>query len=261
MSIGDFRLGYTVSGLAIGLLVGLTGVGGGSLMTPMLILVFRMQALHAVGVDLLFAAITKAFGTAVHGRVRTVEWPIVGWMAAGSLPMTLITLGILGVIGPPSAEVNRAVSKALGVALVVTAISVALRPYVTQWSQRRYGSWATQRARALTVVLGMVLGVLVPITSVGAAALGMPLLLLLYPNIASARLVGADIAHAVPLTLVAGIGHLFVNSVDPLLLLSLVAGSIPGVVLGSLASGRVPDRLLRYAMSVALILAGWRLLT
>ncbi len=260
MSFDGFRIGYPISGLLIGLLVGLTGVGGGSLMTPLLILVFGMRALNAVGVDLLFAAITKAFGTAVHGRVKTVEWPVAGWMAAGSIPAALIIIGALSFLGPPTAAVNRAVSQALGAALVLTAISVALRPYVTNWTQRRYGNWAARKARTLTVLLGVLLGILVPITSVGAAALGMPILLLLYPNISSARLVGADIAHAVPLTLVAGIGHLYINSIDPVLLLSLVAGSIPGVVLGSIASGRIPDRLLRYAMSIALVLAGWKLL-
>ena len=259
MSFDQFRIGYPISGLLIGMLVGLTGVGGGSLMTPMLIIVFGMRALNAIGVDLLFAAITKAFGTAIHGSVRTVEWRVVGWMLAGSIPMTLVTLATLAVLGAPSAEVNRAVGKALGAALILTAVSVALRPYATQWAQRHVGTWATSRAVGLTVLLGVLLGVLVPVTSVGAAALGMPLLLLLYPNVSSARLVGADIAHAVPLTLVAGIGHLFVQSTDPVLLLSLLGGSVPGVILGSLASGRVPDRLLRYCMSIALVLAGWKL--
>ena len=259
MSLDQFRIGYPISGLLIGMLVGLTGVGGGSLMTPMLILVFGMRALNAIGIDLLFAAITKAFGTVVHGSVRTVEWRVVGWMLAGSIPMALITLGALSWLGMPGAEVNRAVSKALGAALILTAVSVALRPYATRWAERRVGNWATRQAALLTVLLGALLGVLVPITSVGAAALGMPILLLLYPGVTSVRLVGADIAHAVPLTLVAGLGHLFVQSTDPVLLLSLVGGSIPGVILGSLASGRVPDRLLRYAMSIALVLAGWKL--
>ncbi len=260
MSFDQFRIGYPISGFAIGLLVGLTGVGGGSLMTPLLILAFGMRALNAIGVDLLFAAITKTFGTAVHGSVRTVEWRVVRLMLAGSLPAALVTLGSLDLLGPPTPEVNHLVSRALGAALVLTAAGVALRPYATLWAQRRFGGAATPRAGLLTVLLGVLLGVLVPITSVGAAALGMPILLLLYPAIPSARLVGADIAHAVPLTLVAGLGHLLVRSIDPVLLLSLIAGSIPGVVFGSFASGRVPDRLLRYCMSIALVLAGWKLL-
>ena len=260
MPFDQFRIGYPISGLLIGILVGLTGVGGGSLMTPMLILVFGMRALNAVGVDLLFAAITKAFGTAAHGSARTVEWPVVWRMLAGSMPMTIVILALLNVLKTPTEALNHAVSIALGAALVLTAVSVALRPQITSWTQRRYGNWASRHATGLTVLLGALLGILVPITSVGAAALGMPLLLLLYPKITSARLVGADIAHAVPLTLVAGMGHLFVRSIDPMLLLSLVAGSVPGVILGSLASGRVPDRVLRYLLSVALVLAGAKLL-
>jgi uncharacterized membrane protein YfcA len=260
LSFEHFRIGFPVSGLLIGLLVGLTGVGGGSLMTPMLILVFGMRALNAVGVDLLFAAVTKTFGTMVHGKMRTVEWPVVWWMLAGSLPMTVVTLLALRLLGPTSAAVNHTATVTIGVALIITAVSVVLRPQVTSLSQRYFGHWASRRSKALTVVLGAVLGVLVPITSVGAAALGMPVLLLLYPRVVSSRLVGADIAHAVPLTLVAGMGHLFVRTIDPVLLLSLLAGSVPGVILGSFASGRIPDRLLRYVLSMALVLAGWKLI-
>ncbi len=255
-----FRIGFPVSGFVIGVLVGLTGVGGGSLMTPLLILVFAMRPLNAIGVDLLFAAITKAFGTVAHGSVRTVEWRVVWLMLAGSMPMTVITLGILALQGPPSAALNHAAAIALGWALVLTALSVAFRPQIVSLTQRRFGNWAGRNAIAMTVLLGVLLGILVPITSVGAAALGMPLLLLIYPGISSARLVGADIAHAVPLTLVAGMGHLLVSPIDPVLLLSLIAGSVPGVVLGSLASGRIPDWLLRIVMTVALMLAGWKLL-
>ena len=260
MHLEEFRIGYPLSGLLIGMLVGLTGVGGGSLMTPMLILVFGMRALNAVGVDLLFAAITKAFGTLVHGSVRTVEWPVVWRMLAGSLPMTAITLGVLSLLGPATTALNHAASVALGAALILTAVSVALRPQIMTFSQRYLGTWASGRSTTLTVMLGAVLGILVPITSVGAAALGMPMLLLLYPGITSVRLVGADIAHAVPLTLVAGLGHLFVRSIDPVLLLMLLAGSVPGVILGSLASGRIPDRWLRYVLSIALVLAGSKML-
>ena len=261
MSFDQFRVGYPLSGLLIGFLVGLTGVGGGSLMTPLLIIIFGMRSLNAVGVDLLFAAITKAVGTAVHGSAQTVEWRVAGRMLAGSIPMALITLGLLGWLGAPSAKLNQAVSKALGWALILTAVSVALRPYVTEWARRRFGSVASRHAVPFTIGLGALLGVLVPMTSVGAAALGMPILLLLYPTTPSVRLVGADIAHAVPLTLVAGLGHLFVRSIDPVLLLALVGGSVPGVIFGSLASGRVPDRLLRYCLSAALVLAGLKLLS
>ncbi len=256
----SFRIGYPVSGFAIGVLVGLTGVGGGSLMTPLLIVVFGMKTMGAVGVDLLFAAVTKAVGTAIHGKLRTVDWPVTGRMLLGSMPMTVVTLGLLAMVGPPSPAVNRGATTALGAALILTAASVALRPQILALGQRLVGAGAAQHSFMLTVVLGMVLGVLVPITSVGAAALGMPVLLLLYPARPTAQLVGADIAHAVPLTLVAGIGHLLVGTIDVGLLASLLAGSIPGIALGSLLAGRVPDQALRYLMAIALILAGWKLL-
>ncbi len=261
MIIERLSIGYSISGLLIGLLVGLTGVGGGSLMTPLLILVFGMRATNAVGLDLLFAAITKAFGTVVHGSARTVEWRIAWQMLAGSIPMAVLTLGLLNWLGLPSGMLDRAISTSLGVALILTAISVVLRPQIARYSQRLAGYAIARRSAALTVLLGAGLGVLVSFTSVGAAAIGLPVLLLLHPRVPSARLVGADIAQAVPLTLVAGMGHLFVHTVDPVLLLSLVAGSIPGVVIGSFASGRLPDGVLRYAMSTALVLAGAKLLT
>ena len=261
MIVERLNIAYSCSGLLIGLLVGLTGVGGGSLMTPLLILVFGMRATNAVGLDLLFAAITKAFGTVVHGSARTVEWRIAWHMLAGSIPMALITLGLINRLGLPNGALDHAVSASLGVALIVTAASVVLRPQITRYSQRLAGAAIARHSSALTVLLGAALGVLVSFTSVGAAAIGLPLLLLLHPRVPSARLVGADIAQAVPLTLVAGMGHLFVHAIDPALLLSLVAGSIPGVVIGSLAAGRLPDGVLRYAMSTALVLAGAKLLT
>ena len=256
----SFSFAYPLSGLVIGTLVGMTGVGGGSLMTPLLIVVFGMPAMGAVGVDLLFAAVTKAFGTAAHGSARTVEWRVAWLMLAGSIPTAIVVLSVLAASGPPAAALNHAVSRGLGVMLVITAASVALRPQISAWTGRRFGSSAPGRATVLTVLLGVLLGILVPITSVGAAAFAMPMLLLLYPGIASARLVGADIAHAVPLTLVAGLGHLLVGTISLWLLLALLAGSVPGVVLGSLLSGRVPDAVLRAVLCVALLLAGWRLL-
>ena len=230
-------------------------------MTPLLILVFGMRAMNAVGVDLLFAAITKAVGTAVHGSAHTVDWRVALLMAVGSLPCTVITLGLLNILALPTATIDHAILTALGVALILTALSVVLRPQLARYTERVTGGTTPRRSATFTVLLGAGLGVLVSFTSVGAASIGMPLLLLIYPRVSSARLVGADIAHAVPLTLVAGLGHLLVNPFNPWLLLWLVAGSIPGVIIGSFASGRLPDSMLRYLLSTALVLAGLRLLT
>ena len=253
-------LGLPVAGFLVGTLVGLTGVGGGSLMTPVLILVFGLRPLRAVGTDLLFAAATKLVGTAVHGRLRTVDWRVAGWLALGSLPTTAVVLGAFSLFGPPDEAANRWAGLALGVALVVTALSVVFRPQMVRWSRRVLGDWALARSVPLTVATGVALGVIVPLTSVGGGALGMPMLLLLWPAQPTALLVGADIAHAVPLTLVAGAGHLLLEPVNWTLLGTLLLGSVPGVVLGSSLSGRVPERVLQPCLAAALVVAGWQLL-
>lgn len=258
MDLSSFAL--PVAGFLVGTLVGLTGVGGGSLMTPVLILVFGMHPLRAVGTDLLFAAVTKMVGTAVHGRLRTVDWRVAAWLALGSLPTTAVVLTGFAVFGPPAEAANRWVGLALGVAMIVTAASVAFRPQIVRWSGRVLGDAAVSRAAPLTVAAGVVLGIIVPLTSVGGGAIGMPVLLLLWPGLPTAYLVGADIAHAVPLTLVAGAGHLLLEPVNWTLLGSLLLGSVPGVAIGSLLSGRVPERLLRWCLATALVVAGWQLL-
>ena len=253
-------LAYVLSGLVVGILVGLTGVGGGSLMTPLLVLLFGFHPATAIGTDLLYAATTKTAGTLVHGLAGTVEWRIVGLLAAGSLPGTLGTLWALSRLGSPSAASGHLLSLALGVALLLTAASLMLRGIIMRHVRRLNLNPGSRRAAILTVVLGVYLGVFVTISSVGAGAIGVTALILLYPTLPTSRVVGSDIAHAVPLTLVAGIGHWLVGSVDWNLFWSLVLGSIPGVVAGSLLSSRVPERLLRQAMALILVVVGIRLL-
>ena len=250
---------YSVAGLLVGILVGLTGVGGGSLMTPLLVLVFGFHPATAVGTDLLYAAATKTVGTTVHGWRGTVDWRVVRRLAIGSVPATVATLLVLGHYGEKSAKAGTTISIVLGVTLVLTAIATFFRARLVGWLTPRLGALEGRRRVALTVALGAILGVLVSLTSVGAGALGMTALLVLYPAQPINRLVGSDIAHAVPLTLIAGFGHWLLGSVDGSLLLSLLVGSVPGVVIGSLVSSRVDEKILRPVLATVLVIVGVKL--
>ena len=251
---------YAVSGLLVGLLVGLTGVGGGSLMTPLLVLVFGIHPSTAVGTDLLYAAATKTVGTAVQGASGTVDWRIVRRLAAGSVPATIVTLLILSQLHGKSDAANHAITFVLGLALIATAIAILFRKFLLSHFAGRVAGLSTGRISTLTIILGAVLGVLVSVSSVGAGAIGVTVLLILYPKMPVSRLVGSDIAHAVPLTLIAGIGHWMIGSVDFHLLASLLVGSIPGIIVGSLISSRIPDHVLRPFLASALALVGGRLI-
>ena len=251
---------YAAAGALVGMLVGLTGVGGGSLMTPLLMLGFGITPAVAVGTDLLFAAGTKLAGTLAHGTGRSVEWRIVALLTAGSLPAALATTLVLRALGAPGTTAERAMSVALGVALVVTAASLLLRPWIAaRLASRPLPADGTRRRALLTVATGVALGVLVTLSSVGAGAIGLTVLALLHPRLPIARLVGSDIAHAVPLTLIAGLGHWAIGDVDPRLLVSLLCGSIPAVVAGSLLATQVPERALRPFLAVILLATAARL--
>jgi uncharacterized membrane protein YfcA len=252
---------YTLSGLAVGVLVGLTGVGGGSLMTPLLVLVFGIHPSTAVGTDLLYAAATKTVGTGVHGFKGTVQWDIVGRLAIGSVPATAVTLWLLSQNarhGPPA---NGLITTTLGWALMVTAIAILFRTAIVGFFAAKSRVLSPIQTTGLTILLGAVLGALVSLTSVGAGALGMTVLLILYPKMDIAKLVGSDIAHAVPLTLLAGLGHWMMGSVNWQLLVSLLAGSVPGIVIGSLLASRTPDGVLRTILAATLALVGGKLLS
>ena len=250
---------YSLSGFVVGLLVGITGVGGGSLMTPLLVLLFHIHPATAVGTDLLYAAATKTVGTLIHGWAGTVEWKIVGLLGAGSLPATILTLVFLAWGGPPAAGTAKMITFVLGIGLLMTAACILFRAQIVAWGQRRFGEMGERRVAILTVITGALLGVFVSISSVGAGAIGVTVLLLLYPRLPLSRIVGSDIAHAVPLTLVAGLGHWITGSVNGHLFWSLISGSVPGIIVGSLISTRVSDRFLRPALAGVLILVGGRL--
>lgn len=257
--LASFDLRFVFSGFVVGLLIGQTGMGGGALMTPILVLIFGVHPATAVGTDLLYASATKTAGTLVHGLNHTVNWRIVGRLAAGSVPATAITLLAIShfdVTGPTS---GRIIGLLLGVMLLLTALSLIFRRQFLRLVGPALERVPPSKSAQLTVIVGIVLGGLVTISSVGAGALGVTALLMLYPRVPMAVIVGSDIAHAVPLTLVAGLGHWWLGSVDWPLLTSLLGGSIPGIVLGSYLSAHIPDAVLRPILAVTLIVVGGRL--
>ncbi len=259
MNVPEILAGFVVGGI-----VGLTGVGGGALMTPLLILLFGVHPSGAIGTDLLFAAATKSVGTAVHGLNHTVDWRIVLRLASGSLPGAALALAGLGYLGVHGALANHISALILGVVLILAATALLIRPWLIKTIP---GDHPSTDAPAIiprtgpTIVLGFVLGVLVSITSVGSGALGTVALMLLYPRMATARIVGSDLAHAVPLTLLAGIAHWALGTVSFTLLLPLLLGSIPGIILGSLSSNRTPEPVLRIGLATMLAASGCFILT
>jgi uncharacterized protein len=250
---------YSVAGFGVGMLVGLTGVGGGSLMTPLLILLFGVYPATAVGTDLLYAAATKAAGSLVHGISGTIDWRVVRRLAAGSVPMTVITMAALSYLNVHSETARGLITTVLAAALFLTAATLLLRERIVAFYEVRVGNLRPEQIRLLTMVVGAVLGALVSISSVGAGAIGVTALLLLYPRLPTARIVGSDIAHAVPLTLAAGLGHWMLGSIDWHIFASLLLGSIPGILLGSLIAVRVPEMALRVVLAVTLIAVATKL--
>ncbi len=250
---------YSLSGLLVGALVGFTGVGGGALMTPLLVLAFGIHPATAVGTDLLYAGLTKISGSAVHAYNNAVDWRIVRRLASGSAPAAALTLILLAHFGKDSKSVSDVITAVLGFALILTAVTLLLRDWLLRKLAEILDSVGDRRIAALTVLLGAALGVLVSISSVGAGAIGVTALLTLYPKMPTVRIVGSDIAHAVPLALIAGAGHWWIGSVDWSLLVSLLIGSIPGIAVGSALASRVPDRVLRPVLASTLALVGGRL--
>ena len=254
---------YSISGLCVGMLVGITGVGGGSLMTPLLVLLFGIHPATAVGTDLLYAAVTKTAGTAVHRKHQTINWHIVGYMAAGSVPAALLTLYFIHGVDRKSITVISYLSMALGWMLLLTAFLLLFRNSILQAVEtyrRQHSPVKKSTVHALTFVLGLVLGALVTLTSVGAGALGVTVLLALYPRLDVREIVGSDIAHAVPLTLVGGMGYWAIGEIDWALLVSLLIGSIPGIIIGSNLAPRMAEHIIRRILAVTLCLVSIKLI-
>ncbi len=253
------------AGLLVGLMVGLTGIGGGALMTPILVLLFGFAPKTAVGTDLFFAAITKMAGVTVHGRRGTIDWQVCRRLAAGSLPAAVLTSAVLHYVGRDTITVNTLIMQALGVMLLITAIGLIFKKSLHEIGRNfRIGDAELfKRLQApLTVFAGLFLGVVVTLTSVGAGALGTVIMLYLYPlRLTPARVVGTDLAHAIPLALVAGSGHLLAGTINVALLMTLLSGSIPGVLIGSWFSARASDAVLRPVLALLLLLTGIKILS
>lgn len=252
------EFGYVVAGFVVGGLVGLTGVGGGSLMTPILLLFFHIKPAVAVGTDLLYASITKSAGILAHRKLGNIDWIMVRLLAYGSVPASLATIVFLRTLNVESDHAVATIKFWLGVALIVTSVAVLLRSKLMQLVSS--GRWLPERYVApATVLLGLILGTLVTLTSVGAGALGVTALILLYPREKITTIVGSDIAHAVPLTLVAGLGHATLGTINYPLLGTLLIGSIPGIYLGSHLSSKVAEHWVRFALAAILIFVGFKL--
>jgi uncharacterized protein len=250
---------YVASGFGVGLLVGMTGVGGGSLMTPLLILLFGIHPSTAVGTDLLYAAATKVGGSVVHSWARSIHWPAVTRLASGSIPASLVTLVILSQLDLKGEAGRSLVNVVLCFALILTATSLIFRRTILDSFRGRMEQYEARTIARATVLVGAMLGVLVSISSVGAGAVGVTALLLLYPQLPMARIVGSDIAHAVPLTLVAGIGHWAMGATDWHLMGVLLMGSLPGIFVGSYFATRVPETALRLLLAVTLVVVAGKI--
>jgi uncharacterized protein len=252
---------YPLSGFVVGAIVGLTGMGGGSLMTPLLILLFGVHPLTAVGTDLLYAAVTKTAGTAIHAKKGNVEWRVAALLATGSVPASVLTIWMLSRLPKQSPTTTSIISISIGVVLIVAAMAIFFRRGIRNFALAHADNpTRTQYSGPIAVVFGGVLGVLVSLCSVGAGALGVAVLFFLYPRLAPARVVGSDLAHAVPLTVVAGLGHSIIGSVDWSIVGALLLGSLPGIYLGSHLSTRISDRFLLPALASMLLLIGLRLI-
>lgn len=254
MPFVEFDVMLPLGGFVVGMVIGLTGLGGGSLMTPGLIFGLGISPAVAVGTDLIFAGITKSIGVFAHRAAGNIEWRTVGFLASGSLPGAVMTILVLDRL--PSLEgLDRMVVPILGVALLLTAGVVIFRSRLVGIAGRlsaRYGN----PGPTWLVASGAVLGGLVAISSVGAGAMCVAVLTLCRPGMATRRVVGTDLAHALPLALVAGMGHMHLGTVDLGLLFALLVGSIPGIYVGSTLTGRVPEPVLRCLLAAVLVTVG-----
>lgn len=254
----DSLLLYIAAGAAVGFAVGLTGVGGGSLMTPLLLL-FGFPPQTAIGTDLLYASITKTSGVIMHTRRHNVDWKVVGCLAAGSLPAAGLTTLFLAMLGSNAQDYRSLLTASLGVMLIATAAVLLFRRQLHQQASAE-GHPLLHKLQAhsylVTFMMGLVLGVLVTLSSVGAGAIGTAVLLVLFPLFKSVRIVGTELAHAVPLTLIAGLGHLWLGHVNLELLAALLIGSLPAIYVGTHLGNHLPDRVLHPLLALTLMSLG-----
>lgn len=256
---------HVLAGALVGLIIGLTGVGGGSLMTPILVLGFGITPVIAVGTDLLYAALTKCCGVYFHHKNQTVDWKIVLLLASGSIPCSLITLSVLDHLKKSGVNYDEIIMLTLGAMLILTAIIILLKNQLLVFIHATHPNTPVVKLirhfrPQIAIICGCLLGCVVTLSSVGAGAIGSAILFLLYPRKPSITIIGTDIAHAVPLTAIAGMGHLHFGSVDFNLLFGLLVGGIPTIYLGSMIGKKLPDNLLRFLIAVILMMMGMQLI-
>lgn len=257
---------HIAAGSLVGLIIGLTGVGGGSLMTPILVMGFGFTPAVAVGTDLLYAAITKCSGVLFHHKHGTVDWKIVFLLGGGSIPCSIMTIKLLEHLRSLDFNYDHLIIGTLGVMLILTALIIVIKNRLLGYIHRKQnGRLLAQLVRdnrsTITVLAGCLLGVVVTLSSVGAGAIGSAILFLLYPHKRPVNVVGTDLAHAVPLTAIAGLGHMHFGTIDFALLFGLLAGGLPAIYLGSLLGKKLPDKILRPLIAVLLFLMGIKLLS
>ncbi len=251
---------YIFAGAAVGFAVGMTGVGGGSLMTPLLLL-FGFPPNIAVGTDLLYASLTKASGVISHQRQKNIEWHTVAWLSLGSIPASLITIALLAYFFKDAQAYEGLLTSSLGIMLILTALVLLFKRFIIKQAHSPQQATLSDQQKLyriplLTMFMGLILGIFVTLSSVGAGAFGTAVLLVLYPQLVSIKVVGTDIAHAVPLTMIAGLGHLYLGNVDFTLLFSLLLGSLPAIHFGAHFAKRLPDQWLQTLLASALLALG-----
>jgi len=241
---------YIIAGATVGLIIGITGVGGGSLMTPLLVLGFNVQPAIAVGTDLLYAAITKAGGVWSHQKLKNIDWSIIKNLCLGSIPGSILCVGAIQYFNISSEAFDQVISITLGFMLIITSLVIIFKNSL----KKLFNKTTHKPPKAITiVVLGAMLGILVTLSSVGAGAIGGAILLILYPSLRARTIVGTDIAHAVPLTAIAGLGHLQLGHIDFNLLLSLILGSIPAIHIGAKLGEKLPENILKFVLATILL--------
>jgi len=244
---------YITAGAVVGFIIGLTGVGGGSLMTPLLVLGFNIQPAIAVGTDLLYAAITKASGVWSHHKFKNIDWTIAKNLSLGSIPGSIICIIAIQHFDLSGEAFEKVISITLGLMLILTSIVILFKNKLGQLFNKPHDY---EPSKKVIIALGATLGILVTLSSVGAGAIGSALLLLLYPSLKARKVVGTDIAHAVPLTAIAGMGHLQLGHIDFSLLLSLITGSLPAIYVGAMIGEKIPEKILKYCVASILMLIG-----
>lgn len=247
---------YIIAGASVGFVIGVTGVGGGSLMTPLLVLGFNVQPIIAVGTDLLYAAITKASGVYSHHKIKNIDWSIVRNLSLGSIPGSIICLIAINILDISGESFNQLISVTLGIMLIATSAVIVFKTQLLRLTNKNK---TLEPTKGLIICIGAVLGVLVTLSSVGAGAIGAALLLILYPSLKTKQVVGTDLAHAVPLTAIAGFGHFQLGHIDVQLLYSLLIGSLPAIYFGTKVGQKIPENVLKVLVASILAILGIKL--